>query len=1330
MSKLSIRAFVLVGMMLLASASPLAQFTKADPEIELQVDMAHMILIPGESMNLTLTIENNGSSIETYDVETSTAGLSSLWTAVPTSNSVSNVLPTYNTTTTIVVQLGETATPSDNGMFTIFVNESDGGASSSIDVFVSVAIVYNPHLDASDVGDQGLLAIDPGQSVDVSITVSNHGSVMDSYLLNVGEEPDLTGWWEHYSSSGGSNTSNSPPSWSASVSDVLLFGNSYTSANGLSSMLEELLRSANSPSNTSDFTTGGWTISDHWDDVNTSGSQQNVSLATGVWDTVVVQDQSQIPGFPRTNSDWLASKNGSIHLGDRIDSEGSAMMLMMTWGRRNGDATNAVLYPNYTVMQDRLEQGYIDYRDNVSLSTPADIYIAPVGLAFKHIHDSIVASGGNPLSPTSTFYGLYSADGSHPSTSGSYLSACVLFAALTGDSPVGLTDNTTMDATLRLTLQQAAAEVVFNGSATYSYPWETSPAIGATNQHSGFPSGWEVRWLDDQVENLSANGQETATLRISIPSDASPGATGVRLYAGSLFGNLTTSTLMVIDVQADYDLQVDFLNASDDFLPGQQTNSSLRLSNIGTTEASFDYALTVLSGPCTAALQVYESTIDVSAIEDLPFQVDVVSTANVGDVCSLRLTATLASDSAVSFVRDFSFEVDKEIDFVLQGPNGPTVIDPTVESTIEIRVFNTGTETETFSLQVNSNASSPVALTLDSSSSVSVPADASAVWTLNAIASEGSLGIYERIVTVTHDSLLEQNLSLDFDVQPQASLNLQGPLDGRIVVQSGESSSVTILIENDGTSDLLLDTFTISGLPGGVNAVLPDVNQFSLEAGATYNVSLEVTASAATSARTDTLSLRLFSGDVEAVLAIELQVVDRTLAQLSPNTNQIIAGPSASTNVTIEVTNIGTLQDTFLLSIGAGETSNFFELMLSKTSVNLGIGQSETVVLSVRETAVGASATGLPINIVATSTLDPESTDVTLLTLFPMTAGSELTVLVDDSTTEASGTLSGTLLVKNTGNSADIFSLSSVGLDCDVESSVFLQPGASSAELPWICDVPSNALAGTNAFSFRAISSARSDSIENEVVSYTIDATWDSSSVASIEVSDQDFSIPYLGGSSTTVTVTNLANVAISGQLTLVGVGDGILDVRWNNTLGETTSAFNLEPGSSEIFVVRFNALTTDGTDAEIRIRALIQIDGSSANAESEAINIRVEGEPQPPEGVTLLGVELGKGTTLQVMAAGYILFALAVMVLRLRKPRSPVADTEEESEAEEEEEETKQYALGPNECRMDSNRRISCPSCEARLAVPGGNEPPFRFKCPTCDSNIRVVEYGSSPKF
>ena len=106
-------------------------------------------------------------------------------------------------------------------------------------------------------------------------------------------------------------------------------------------------------------------------------------------------------------------------------------MLFMTWGHRSGDSALTTLYPNYTVMQNRIEQGYIDYRDNISLSTSAEVYIAPVGLAFKHIHDSIVGSGGDPLDSTSTFYQLYDGDGTHPSTSGSYLAACVLFTALT-----------------------------------------------------------------------------------------------------------------------------------------------------------------------------------------------------------------------------------------------------------------------------------------------------------------------------------------------------------------------------------------------------------------------------------------------------------------------------------------------------------------------------------------------------------------------------------------------------------------------------------------------------------------------------------------------------------------------------------------------------------------------------------------------------------------------------------------------------------------------------------------------------------------------------------
>ena len=1329
MSKTHSRAVVLVLLMLAASASPLAITAKADPTIVLSVDTPHMILIPGESANISLVIENNGSSIETYSIESSTDGLSDVWSATPTSATVSNVLPTYNASTTIVVHLAETATPSDNGMFTLFVNETDGVSSSSIDVYVSVAIVYHPSIDANSVGDNGLLAMQPGQSVDLDLPISNLGSVTDSFLLSVQEEPDLSGWWANYTSNNtGSNTTTTVPSWSTSVSDVLIFGNSYTSQNSLNSMLEEMLRNAGSPSNTSAYTTGGHTLANHWSNVNTSSSAQNLSLATGIWDTVVLQDQSQIPGFTRSNSDWIASKNGSIDLADRVDTEGGSTMLMMTWGRRSGDPTNPTLFSNYTVMQDRLEEGYIDFRDNISSQTSADIYIAPVGLAFKHIHDSIIATGGNPQSPTSTFYGLYSTDGSHPSTSGSYLAACVLFSSLTGDSPVGLTDNTTMDAALRLTLQQTAAEVVFNGSSEYDYPWETSGAIQPMNQHSGFPQGWEVRWLDDQIENLSAQHQETSTLRISIPSDALPGATGVRLYAGSLMGNLSTSTLIVIDVQATYDLQVDFLASIDDFIPGEQTHTNVSITNLGTTESTYSHSLSVLSGPCTVSLLAGDTTLSVDEVANIPFAVDVGSSGNVGDVCSVRLINTLSEDSTVSFVRDFSFEIDRKVDFTVQGPSGAVLLTPGVDETLEVRVFNTGSETETFSLQIVSNSSSHITLNLDTASSVTVASGQSATWTLTAMAASGALGLNERVVSVIHDSLQSLNTTLPFDVQPVSELELSGTLDGRIVVQPGQSSSIDIVIENTGTSNVSLNTFTISGLPGGVSAELSDVSTVTLASGEFYVAQLNITASAALNARTDSLSIRLVSDAPDSLLPLELQVIDRSLAQLNANTNQAIAGPSTITNVTIEVTNVGTMQDTFLLSLESGESSTYFELSLSQTSVVLGVGQSETVVLGVRESSSGAPETGLPINIRVTSTLDSEATDFVIITLFAMDAGADLTILADVDSSEAGGTISGTVSVTNTGNSADEFSLSSVGLSCNLAQSVTLSPGASSSPLPWTCDVSEDALAGTNAFSIRVVSSARSDYVYSEVATYNVEATWDSASVVSISVDAISLDIPYMGGSSTTVTVTNLANIEITGRLALLGVGDGVFDVQWNNTAGEETDLFTLSPGASEIFVVRLNSLTTQATSAELKVRALVQVDGSSVDAESPLIDVDVAGKAQPPEGVTILGIEIGGDTTFKIMAAGYVLFALALLVIKYRKPSSK--ETSEEEDDTEEEDDEKEYPLGPNECRMDSNRRISCPSCEARLAVPGGNDPPFRFTCPTCESNIRVVEYGAAPKF
>ena len=74
-------------------------------------------------------------------------------------------------------------------------------------------------------------------------------------------------------------------------------------------------------------------------------------------------------------------------------------------------------------------------------------------------------------------------------------------------------------------------------------------------------------------------------------------------------------------------------------------------------------------------------------------------------------------------------------------------------------------------------------------------------------------------------------------------------------------------------------------------------------------------------------------------------------------------------------------------------------------------------------------------------------------------------------------------------------------------------------------------------------------------------------------------------------------------------------------------------------------------------------------------------------------------------------------------EPAEHDAEEEVEEEDDEEEEEKDLPELGYNECRMDGESKVNCPSCDARLGVPRGSTPPFRFTCPQCGSKIRVVE-------
>lgn len=221
---------------------------------------------------------------------------------------------------------------------------------------------------------------------------------------------------------------------------VLFFGNSYSYGNDLPALYQSIIDRTSlphSPVRIESVLVGGARLVQHLAAVETSGSEANRWLLTGSvedrdWDAVILQGQSQIPGFNAGNSDKVAGRNAAVSLAGYADELDATTVLFMTWGRRNGDQSNAHIFGDFLSMQDRLEAGYRLMKDAI-LAAGFRAVIAPVGVAFRLIYQDQVQQGRDPQESTNVFSELYASDGSHPSISGSFLIACVLWSTITGE---------------------------------------------------------------------------------------------------------------------------------------------------------------------------------------------------------------------------------------------------------------------------------------------------------------------------------------------------------------------------------------------------------------------------------------------------------------------------------------------------------------------------------------------------------------------------------------------------------------------------------------------------------------------------------------------------------------------------------------------------------------------------------------------------------------------------------------------------------------------------------------------------------------------------------
>jgi len=267
-------------------------------------------------------------------------------------------------------------------------------------------------------------------------------------------------------------------SFSQSKKKILFIGNSYTYVNNLPQMLCDLAIMNNDTIIFDANTIGGYTFQNHCADANTISK-----INSQQWDYVILQEQSQTPAFPpsQVESDCYPYAKRLDSLIKANDSC-TRTIFYMTWGRKYGDASNCAAYPpicTFEGMQQRLRESYLEMADSNKT------FVAPVGAAWlnSRMADSTI--------------NLYQTDNSHPSVEGTYLTACVFYAAIYQKSPIANFFMSTLGHATALSLQTIAKQTVLDSLSNwrigkYSLP-QSCGAIDTSHHTTG---------LNENIKNV------------------------------------------------------------------------------------------------------------------------------------------------------------------------------------------------------------------------------------------------------------------------------------------------------------------------------------------------------------------------------------------------------------------------------------------------------------------------------------------------------------------------------------------------------------------------------------------------------------------------------------------------------------------------------------------------------------------------------------------------------------------------------------------------------------------------------------------------------------
>lgn len=263
---------------------------------------------------------------------------------------------------------------------------------------------------------------------------------------------------------------------------ILFIGNSFTNYHDMHIMTEQLLEQAVPEWDDAlvmRHAPDGKRLYEHADEMNQDGKPLNQALLSGSptlrdWDYVILQEQSQILGFGAGNASYESSNEAAYALANAAYSNGSRVVLLMTWGYATGDDSNPGQYPDFLTMQDRITAGYDQLALNLT-GRGIPTTVIPVGVGFRYTYLEIQSiRGTDPMNEQLEFRRLYEPDNYHPSVAGSYMTACMTVAAITGRRVSPLTYRPDgLSAEYAAYIRNAADAVVFDGRmGVRTYPYQ------------------------------------------------------------------------------------------------------------------------------------------------------------------------------------------------------------------------------------------------------------------------------------------------------------------------------------------------------------------------------------------------------------------------------------------------------------------------------------------------------------------------------------------------------------------------------------------------------------------------------------------------------------------------------------------------------------------------------------------------------------------------------------------------------------------------------------------------------------------------------------------